>query len=202
MGTAVLYSDGLRAFRNIRVLPFIIWLAACAEPPSKEMNQAQGAIDAARAAGADEYAATEMAAATDALRRAEEAVAQRDYRLALSLAIDSRTQAQNAAKRAVDARSTARGDAERAVAEVSTLIAHAHDRLKDPALAAVPRRTLDRPRATIAAAAKTLQEARAALKGGDYARASALTQGLAKRVQAALTTIDTATLPQRSRRRP
>jgi hypothetical protein len=202
MRTAVLYSDGLRVFRNIRVLPFIIWLAACGEPPSKEMNQAQGAIDAARAAGADDYAATEMAAATDALRRAEEAVTQRDYRLALSLAIDSRTQAQNAAKRAVDARSTARGDAERAVAEVSTLIAHAHDRLKDPALAAVPDRTLDRPRATIAAAAKTLQEARAALTAGDYARASALTQGLAKRVQAALTTIDTAALPQRPRRRP
>lgn len=202
MGTAVLYSDGLRVFRIIRVLPFIIWLAACAEPPSKEMNQAQGAIDAARAAGADEYAATEMAAATDALRRAEEAVAQRDYRLALSLAIDSRTEAQNAAKRAVDARSTARGDAERAVAEVSTLVAHAHDRLKDPALAAVPRSTLDRPRATIATAARTVQEARAALKAGDYARASALTHGLAKRVQAALTTIDTAALPQRSRRRP
>jgi hypothetical protein len=202
MATAVLYSDALRVFRYIRVLPFIIWLAACAEPPIKEMNQAQGAIDAARAAGADEYAPTEMAAAIDTLRRAEEAVAQKDYRLALSLAIDSRTQAQNAAKRAVDTRSSQRGDAERAVAEVSTLIAHANGRLKDPALARVPRRTLDRPRATIAAAAKTLQEAREALKAGNYARATALTQGLATRVQAALATIDTATAPQRSQRRP
>src|SRR5687768_10694125 len=63
---------------------------ACAEPPSKEMNQAQGAIDAARAAGAEQFAAAEFTAAVDALRRSEEAVAARDFRLALNHAIDSR----------------------------------------------------------------------------------------------------------------
>ena len=165
------------------------------------MNQAQGAIDAARAAGADEYAPTEMAAATDALRRSEEAVAQKDYRLALSLAIDSRTQAQNAAKRAVDARANARGETERAISEVSTLLTHARDRLKDPALAKVPRRTLQGPRSTIAQADKTMQEARAALKAGDHARATALAQGLTKRVQAALNAIDAAATPPAPRRR-
>ena len=52
--------------------------AACGDPPEKEMHQAQGAIAAARAAGADEYAAEEMNAAVDALRRAEAAAAERD----------------------------------------------------------------------------------------------------------------------------
>lgn len=165
------------------------------------MNQAQGAIDAARAAGADDYAAADLAAATDALRRSEEAVTQKDYRLALSLAIDSRSHAQNAAKRAVDARSNARGEAERAIAEISTLIAHARDRLKDPALATVPRPTLQRPRSTIAQAEKTLQEARAALQAGNYPRVTTLTAGLTKRVQAALNVIDGAAAKQPPRRR-
>ena len=57
--------------------------AGCADPPSKELHQAQGAIDAARAAGADSYATDEFTAAVEALARAEAAVGQRDYRLAL-----------------------------------------------------------------------------------------------------------------------
>ena len=46
-------------------------------PPNKEMDQAQGAIDAARAAGAERYAATEYTAATEALKNANDAVAGR-----------------------------------------------------------------------------------------------------------------------------
>ncbi len=56
-------------------LVIVILSASCAEPPNKEINQAQGAIDAARAAGADRFAAAEFSAATDALKRSEEAVA-------------------------------------------------------------------------------------------------------------------------------
>ena len=174
---------------------------ACAEPPSKEMNQAQGAIDAARAAGAEKFASTELAAAIDALRRSEEAVTERDYRLALSLAIDSRDRAQSAAKTTVEARAKARGDAERAVAEVNTLVTHARARLQDPTLAALPRAALRAPRVTIDRAEKSMQEARAALKADDYERATQLTAGLAKRVQAALTAIDAADASTRPRRR-
>ena len=45
--------------------------------PNKEMDQAQGAIDAARAAGAERYAANEFDAATAALKKANDAVAAR-----------------------------------------------------------------------------------------------------------------------------
>ena len=62
----------------------------CGEPPSKEMHQAQGAIDAARAAGAERYAADTLAAAVKALAQADLAANQRDYRLALNHALDSR----------------------------------------------------------------------------------------------------------------
>ena len=71
----------LRAARRLALIIAIL-SASCAEPPNKEMNQAQGAIDAARAAGADKFAAAEFTAATDALKRSEDAVAAGDYRLA------------------------------------------------------------------------------------------------------------------------
>ena len=111
----------LRVVRRLALITAIL-SASCAEPPNKEMNQAQGAIDAARAAGADRFATIELTAAVDALKRSEEAVASGDYRQALSHALDSRERAQNAAKMAVDGRADARGQAERAVAEVATLL--------------------------------------------------------------------------------
>ena len=105
------------AFAALALILAVLLAVGCAEPPSKEMNQAQGAIDAARAAGADKFATDEFNAAVDALERPNEAVAEGDYRLALNHALDSRERAQNAAKLAVDGRANARGDAERAIAE-------------------------------------------------------------------------------------
>src|SRR5918999_108339 len=99
----------VRAVVRAMSLLALLVVAACAEPPSKEMNQAQGAIDAARAAGADRYGADELKAAVDALALAEQAVRDSDYRLALGYAIDSRERAQNAARMAVDGRAEARG---------------------------------------------------------------------------------------------
>jgi len=168
------------------LLFLLIACTACAEPPDKEMNQAQGAIAAAEAAGAAQYASAELAAATDALKKSEEAVTQRDYRLALSLAIDSRERAQNAAKVAVDGRSKARGDAERAIAEVTTLLTQARDRLQDPNVSKLPRRTTDSAHGVIETADKRMQEARAALKADDYAQVMKLTDGLAAQLRAIL----------------
>lgn len=150
------------------------------------MNQAQGAIDAARAAGADRFAAAEFTAATDALTRSEEAVAAGDYRQALSHAIDSRERANNAAKQAVEGRANARGQAERAVSEVATLLQQAQAQLKNlPAS-----RPLRQPRATVAGVEKMLQEARSALAAEDYPAVHAAVDGAAAQLQAALKQIE------------
>lgn len=186
-----------------RPLAFVIAIlsAGCAEPPNKEINQAQGAIAAARAAGADRFAATEFSAATDALKRSEDAVAAGDYRLALNHAIDSRERAQSAAKLAVEGRADARGQAERAIAEVATLISRAQTQLKDPDITRLNGRTLRAPRATVAAAEKMLQEARAALGNEDYATVTKALNGAAADLQAALTEIDAVASPGSSRRK-
>jgi len=160
------------------------------------MNQAQGAIDAARAAGADKFAAVEFTAATDALQRSEAAVTAGDYRQALSHAIDSRERAQNAAKMAVDGRADARGQAERAIAEVATLLSRAQTELKDPDLAQLNPRALAEPRKTVAAAERMVQEARTALKAEDYPGVTKALNGANAELQAALAKIDAATSPR------
>jgi hypothetical protein len=186
----------LRACRRLAFL-ILILSAGCAEPPSKEMNQAQGAIDAARAAGADRFAAAEFEAATDALTRSEEAVAAGDYRLALNHAIDSRERAQNAAKLAVEGRADARGQAERAISEVATLISRTQAQLKSSAAA----RAVRGAQATVANAEKMLQDARSALKTEEYAAVTKALNGTAAELQATLAQIDAAVTPGRPRRK-
>jgi hypothetical protein len=190
----------LRVVRRLALITAILSVS-CAEPPNKEMNQAQGAIDAARAAGADKFAAAEFSAAQDALKKSEEAVAAGDYRQALSHALDGRERAQNAAKLAVDGRADARGHAERAIAEVATLLSRAHAQLKDADVARLNARTLQGPRATVAATETMLQEARAALKTEDYSAVTRALNSAAAELQAALTEIDAAASPRTAPRK-
>jgi len=146
------------------LLTCLVAAAGCANPPSKELHQAQGAIDAARAAGADAYAAEEFTAAVDALARAEAAVGQRDYRLALSQALDSRESAQSAAKLAASQKAAVRSEAERLLAEVTSAVAVAGARLS-----AETSRT---PSPAVVAAQSAVQNARAALDDAGKALAT------------------------------
>jgi hypothetical protein len=189
------------AVRASRVIGIVLvgMMVGCAEPPTREINQAQGAIDAARAAGADQYAGAELQAAVDALQRAEDAVGARDYRLALNHALDSRERAQTATKQTVNARARSRGDAERAIAEVSTLVAQALVHLRDPATTRAGRRNLQQARETVDTAQKSLQEARTALNADDYPRAVKAVDGMAARLRAALANIDDTPTTRRPR---
>ena len=137
--------------------------SGCAAPPSKEMDQAQGAIDAARAAGADRYAATEYSAATDALRNANEAVLVRDYRLALNHALESREHAQNAARLGAETQAKVRADFERSMGEINALMATARARLLDARATRVANRLLTQPSADIASAEAALQKSSGAM---------------------------------------
>jgi flagellar hook-basal body complex protein FliE len=163
-----------------------VLVAGCGDPPNKEMDQAQGAIDAARAAGADRYASTEYTAATDALKRAQDAVGQRDYRQALNEALDSREHAQNAAREAADTRAQLRGEVERDMAQIAALIAEANTRLNAATRARVPRRTIDGPRRELAAVDESVQKAGAAMRADDYLAARTELQGVRVRIEKAM----------------
>lgn len=177
----------------------VVSAAGCADPPSKELHQAQGAIDAARAAGADSYATDEFTAAVSALARAEAAVAQRDYRLALSQALDSRERAQNAAKLAASQKAAVRSDAERLLAELTSATALASTRL-----AAETSRT---PSPGVVALQSAVQNARAALDDAgkalateDYLEARRRLQGVRDTLVAAHQALPAAPAPRPSRR--
>src|SRR3954447_24624776 len=131
-----------RAMRRLAALLLILLAAGCSKPPNKEINRAQGAIDAARSAGADQYAADSFTAATSALQQAHEAVDQRDYRLALSRAIDAYERAQDAAKLAADGKAKARSDAEMIVSTANAAALALDAKLRAAEAAHVPARDL------------------------------------------------------------
>ena len=179
---------------------FLALAGACTSPPHKEIDQAQGAIDAARAAGADRYASTEFAAATTALKNANDAVEQGDYRLALNHAIDSREQAQNAARVAADTRAKVRGEVERSIAEVNALIAQVNAWIASPAAARTPR-TRRTAQQVVTTSTAELQKAGSAMQAEDYAGAQKLLTETKERLQKAVPAPPAAAATQSTRRR-
>lgn len=187
--------------RRLSALTLMILLTAgCSEPPHTEMNRAQGAIDAARAAGAEQYASESFTAATSALQQSHGAVEQRDYRLALSLAIDAYERAQDAAKLGADGQAKARSEAEVIVSTANAAVLALEARIKTAEAARVPARALTRPRRTAKDAAATLQKARAALKAGAYGDAIASVKGLDAEIRTQIQAIDAIPQPRAPRR--
>jgi len=175
--------------------------AACGDPPDKEMQQAQGAIDAARAAGADQYAREEFTAAEDALKRAHDAVDQRDYRQALNDALDARERAQNAAKETVNKKATARADADKAIADAAVALADAHAKIKSAeAGRAAPKATAAATR-VVGQDETRLQDARSAFDRGDYLAAIEKAQSAAAELRAAVHDLEAAPAAAGRRRR-
>jgi hypothetical protein len=171
------------------------------EPPEKERQQAQGAIDAARAVGADQYAREEFAAAQVALQHSNEAVEQRDYRLALNHALDSRERAQNAAKMAADGKAAARVEADRAISTAADGLASLQAALAAAESSRTSPRLLAGPRKIIAAAERHVQEARAAYDAQEYLQATATAQAATGPITTALTDLPAPpTAPVRRRR--
>jgi hypothetical protein len=173
---------------------------ACSEPPHKEMHQAQGALDAARAAGAETFAPDEFREAQNLLQQSEQAVTQRDYRLALRHALDARERAQEAARAAADRKAEARGQAERSMAAAELAVRSAQQRLTRARAARVRARELAPLATAISNAEASLQKARAAMTDGAYLDARKQTDGLDARLAEAIKAFE-ARQPARPARR-
>jgi len=174
----------------------VLLLAGCSEPPSKELDQAQGAIDTAHAAGADEYAPEEYTAARAALQKAQDAVAQRDYRQALGYAIDARERAKEAARNAADGQAKARSSAEALITELLARIQFLDTRISAAEAAHVPGRDLRESRAILSNARGNLQKAGAAVTARNYKEASGELDGVREKIDSAIKAVD-AILQQR-----
>jgi hypothetical protein len=186
-------------FSALLVGAFLV--SACGDPPEKEMQQAQGAIDAARAAGADRYAREELGAAQEALTHAREAVDQRDYRLALNHALDSRERALNAAKAAADNKAATRLEADRALNDAAAALRDAQRALQAVDRTRVSADAIAESRRVIDDADRSVQEARAAFDGGDYLAVPSAVAGVVARLRAAARDLDAASTTPAPRRR-
>ncbi len=168
------------------------------------MDQAQGAIDAARAAGADRYAAAEHTAAVESLKRSHEAVAQGDYRLALSHAMTSRERAQESARAAADRKAQVRGEVEAALTNANQLIAQAGQRIgtasKSRARNAA-RNTAREQSQKLATARADVQKAGELVSAGDYLTAQARLKDITARLEGILESVTASMTPPPARRR-
>jgi hypothetical protein len=178
--------------RAAAALCVLLIFTACSEPPHKEIERAQGAIDAARAAGAEQYAAEPFTAATTAMRETHAAVEQRDYRLALSRAIDANDRALEAARQAADGKARARSEAEAAATRLATTLGHLDERLKAATGLKLTAKETDPARRMRADADRALQEARAAIAKEDYRGAVAIVKGVPERILEQLRELGTA----------
>jgi hypothetical protein len=161
-------------FRRLLIAAAIAVAAVgCSAPPEKERHQAEGALAAARAADAATYAPDELKTAEAALAQYDAAVAARDYRQALSLALAARDGAYEAVRRASDEKAAARGQAIQLLAELDALTKAAQARLGGTAGPRPTGAAADRLRAALRSAASALQEARARVGRQDYRGAMA-----------------------------
>jgi hypothetical protein len=179
----------------------VMLLAACSEPPTKEIDQAQQAVDAARQAGAEQYATEAFTAATAALQQAREAVDQRDYRLALSRAVDASERAHEATTAATDNKARARSQAEAAINMTNASVVHLQARVKVAEEVRVPARELSPARAALKDAEGTMQKARALLAGGNYSAATAAMAALDGQIRSEIRVVE-AGITLRTARRP
>jgi hypothetical protein len=156
----------------LAIASLLLFVTGCSEPPRKEIDQAQAAVDLARTAGAELLAAEDYAAATSGVQKARDAVEQRDYRLALSYAIDARHRAQDAVHDATEARKRAQHDIEALYSEVATRANSLQTLLRAAEAARVKPKDLRAAQATLAEARTALQEASTAITLGKFEQGS------------------------------
>lgn len=160
--------------------------AGCSEPPNKEIDQAQTALDIARNSGADKYATDEYNAAASALQKARAAVEQRDYRQALNYAIDSRQRSQDAINQSAEGKARAQRAADDLIGFVSKRALEVQGRLKAAEAAHVPPQNLRGLRTALTEAQTDLQEARAQIGAGNYEKATTSLVAVREKLDAAM----------------
>lgn len=179
----------------------VLSLAGCSEPPQKELDQAQAALDSARAAGADRYAGTEYTAAVSALDKARAAVDQRDYRQALNYAIDSRQRATEATRVAADAKVRARRDVEALYNATQTRANELQASIRTAESGGVAAKSLKGVQGVLADARARLQEASAAMSGTNFEDATKQLTEVRGKLDAAFAALQNIPRPPTRRRR-
>ena len=186
--------------RRLLVIFLLLFTAGCSEPPQKEIDQAQAAVDAARTAGADRYATADFAAAVSSLDKARASVDQRDYRQALNYALDSRQRAVDAGRQAADGQARARKTADAAYTEAATRANALQAALRTAETNKTPAKLLKAGHAALRTARADLQKASAAISAGNFEDATKVLTDVRGKLDAAIAEVKN--IPPRTARRP
>ena len=184
---------------RLLVIFLMLFTAGCSEPPQKEIDQAQAAVDAARTVGADRYATADFTAAVSSLDKARAAVEQRDYRQALNYALDSRQRAGDAARQAADGQARARKAADAAYTEAATRANALQAALRTAETAKAPAKLLKPGQTALRAARADLQKASAEISAGNFEAATKLLTEVRGKLDAAIAEVKK--IPPRTPRR-
>lgn len=179
-----------RTMYGFLTFTFVLCFIGCATPPTKEMNQAQDAIDAAGSAGADQYAPDEYAAAIAILENAKKAVENTDYRLGLNYALQAREEAQKSVEQAAKQKVLVRREVEQILDAAALELEELDRRLVAAQTARIPVRQMAQSRMTRSAVEAAMHEAHTALSQSDYISARNLAKGLSEMVRKVIREID------------
>jgi hypothetical protein len=124
--------------RGALVLSIVALLEGCAQPPTRELTAAETALAEARRAEAEKYATELLEQADAALLAARQKVEQKDYRGALSSAVDAAEKARAAAAAVPSAKLLLKGAAETAQAEAQAALDEVAAIREEAAKAKVP----------------------------------------------------------------
>lgn len=124
----------------LRTLPLLLatLLTGCEQPPTRELTAAEGALAEARRQGAESYAPDLLEQAEAAFQAARQKVEQKDYRGALSSAVDAAEKARAAAAAVPSAKILLKGAAEVAQAEAQAALDEVAAVRQEAAKAKVP----------------------------------------------------------------
>jgi hypothetical protein len=144
--------------RRSKLAPLVLSclaLSACEQPPTKEIAAAEAALQQARADAADVFAADRFGEAQAAVADAQKKVQAKDYRGALSSALDAAEKSRLASQAATAAKTLARNAAELAEAEAQAALDEVAEIRAQAAKAKVPEKVFEPllPQATEAATA-------------------------------------------------
>lgn len=190
------------AVARCAVIAAVVAFTACSSPPTRELEQARGVIEAARSVGAERDAPEQFAAAIAAFERAEAAVAEGDYRQALSYALDAREHGREAVRVAAESRAQARGQAERDVAVAEAALARATTARDRATQARTPARDLARAARALEDGRALVLDARQAIDAGDLDAARSRLRQAIDLLTSATSEFDAAVERQRARRVP
>ncbi len=155
-------------FRVGALLTLVVAVVSCGSPPQAELDAAQAALDSARQAGAEAYAADAYNRAKNTLADARAKSEQSDYEEAKTAAVQAKDQADQAKSLAESTKTQVRDEAQAIVTRVSNAIGDARSAVDGAPQGKGADSDLDQLRADLGQAEAALGDARGSLGSGSF----------------------------------